>query len=291
MNKSNKHVVKCFDKIILVFVLLISFGLTGCGSDNTAENKQTETAKPSVKAEAVKPSMQEETAKAEVADNSKYSDELIEKGKKDAESQSKWFEMGYSAYLERNYDGALSCFKNAEKTFTEALAAYRKTNKENEVKKEDIKEIIMSLSIVAAYNDLFDMQPTTKWIGIADEQFKQISKSKNVSVNEFKSILKTLKSCASLCKLYNEGKYEEAFKKLLVVEREALLTDRDFFIFEIRFMIASSIILDDLDEPIILNKAEEMLNKIIANSKLDENDLPDRRIMELQGLIAEIKGN
>lgn len=214
--------------------------------------------------------------------------ELIEKGQKASKEQNEYFEKGYLAYMQQNYDGALENFTNAEGLFGEELDYYRKNNQEtvsNEdvVNKEDITEIKFSLSVVAAYNDFFNMAKSSKWVKIAKENLSKLEEVKHPSIEESKAIFKTLEESAELCAMYAKKEYEKAFLKLLDVENGALESDRDFFIFEVRFMIASA---EALEEPLIMQKAQELL-AIMAGKIFDDAGNPDGRITTLIRLANE----
>lgn len=218
----------------------------------------------------------------------KQFNEALEAGKKVAQEQTDLFEKGYLAYMQQDYDEALKDFSKAEELFGPSLDFYRENNKdsaksEDNINKNDITEIKFSLSVVAAYNDFFNMAASSKWVKTAEENLEIIKSSKSADTSESESILKTLKQSAELCAMYAEEKYEEAFIKLLEVEQGALETDRDFFIFEVRFMIASA---EALNEPLIMEKAQELLG-IMAGKIFDEMGKPDERITTLIRLANE----
>ncbi|MDD3001239.1 MAG: hypothetical protein PHF29_05755 [Candidatus Riflebacteria bacterium] len=193
-----------------------------------------------------------------------------------AGNQAAYIEDGYNAYVDKDFDTSYKNFLKARDGFSPWLSFYNLFS-ENILSKEEVDEMIFSLCVSAAYEDFFNLEKS-KWVLVAEkevERFKTLEDSDKKK--EYIQIYNTLVGVAELCALYEKEEYEDAFRKLLPLEKEALASDQDFFIFEIRFMIASA---RAMTEPMILKRARELL--FMMTSQLGEDD---ERTMALWSLM------
>lgn len=172
-----------------------------------------------------------------------------------AGNQAVYIEDGYNAYVDKDFDNSYKNFLKARNGFSPWLSFYNLFS-ENILSKEEVDEMIFSLCVSAAYEDFFNLEQS-KWVSVAEKEMQRFNTLKDSEkTKEYTQIYNTLVGVAELCELYDKEEYEEAFKKLLPLEKEALASDQDFFVFEIRFMIASA---RAMKEPLILKRARELL--------------------------------
>jgi hypothetical protein len=178
-------------------------------------------------------------------------------GSSNQQAQENFLAEGYESFRQQNYSQAFDKFDNAKKTFGLSLSFYRKIKSSDIfVTSDELLELLISTCLTAAHEKFFDLEPAPDWVEKAKNILSK-NKLKNSEQNkELNQLVNTAAEVSQLCKTYKAGKYEEAFRELKKVEENSLQTDQDFFIFEIRFLIACG---KALNEPAILTHARELL--------------------------------
>ncbi len=181
------------------------------------------------------------------------------------QKQEKLLAQGYELFNAGNLEKAYPLFKEALTTFTSPLAFYRRfAAAENQVTPDEIHEIAVSVSLSIAHEKFFDLQSADEWVTRAEEDLTYLPEGERKS--DLTATIATARAVSKLCKTYNEGNYEQAMKDLLEIEKISQPTDQDFFIFEIRFLIACG---KALNEPAILNQARELLFFATTDAGID----------------------
>ncbi|MFZ5951086.1 MAG: hypothetical protein ACOYXC_10300, partial [Candidatus Rifleibacteriota bacterium] len=141
------------------------------------------------------------------------------------------------------------------KTFTFTLKVFRifKRN-EDYLNSSDIDEILVSTCLAAAYDGFFALEPDKKWVEKAQKFLQSITDSERKP--QIARLVETAESVAKLCSDFAAGDIEKALKELKTVEQKSVEGDADFFLFEIRFLIACG---KALEEPLIIDQARELL--------------------------------
>lgn len=169
--------------------------------------------------------------------------------------QSTLLENGFSLFSKGDHAGALESFSEAKSTFSITLSFYRLLSKsEKHVSRTELSDLIISTCLSASHDNFFELKTAQDWIEKAREEVKNVSDSTKKA--EYNQLIKTASDISALCTDFASNKVEKALKDLKKVENEALPADQDFFIFEIRFLIACG---KALGEPAILNQARELL--------------------------------
>ena len=162
---------------------------------------------------------------------------------------------GYQQFQDGKFEEAFKQFQTAEQTFSATLGLYRKIkSSDTYVTADDLNELIISTCIAAAYEDLFALKSSEEWLNRAKKSLESLKASERKT--ELSKTIATAQASSQLCKTFNEGDMEKTMKGLLATEKEALSTDQDFFIFEIRLLIACGKKLNDQD---VINQARELL--------------------------------
>ena len=179
---------------------------------------------------------------------------LILNGSLNQEKQSNILTSAYESFNQADYEKAYQLFSEAGTTFSPTLSAYRMVRPGEYVNETDLGEILISTCLAAAYESFFMLEPSPDWIKRANEQLSAISDEQKKA--ELKQLVATAGEVSLLCQRFAGGEIEDALKDLKKVEQASLPGDQDFFIFEIRFLIACG---KALEEPLIINKARELL--------------------------------
>jgi len=170
------------------------------------------------------------------------------------EKQASLLNSAYAAFNQADYEKAFQLFNEARGTYTFTLKAYRMVRSGEYVNANDLGEIVISTCLAAIYDSLFQLEEAPVWVGRSKEQLAAITDQNRKA--ELEQLVKTAGAASDLCRLFAEGDIENALKELKKVEQSSLPGDQDFFIFEIRFLIACG---KALEEPLILNQARELL--------------------------------
>jgi len=190
---------------------------------------------------------------------------IYSQGSQQQQQQEKLLAEGYEMFNSGKLEMAYPLFKEALNTFTSPLSFYRRISaSEVHVNPDEIHEIAVSVSLSIAHEKFFDLQTADEWVKRAEEDLKQLPEGERKT--DLTATVATARAVSSLCKTYNEGNYEQAMKDLLEVEKISQPTDQDFFIFEIRFLIACG---KALNQPAILNQARELLFFATTDAGID----------------------
>lgn len=188
-------------------------------------------------------------------------------GKGLQEKQAKLLSDGYKSFNENKMDDAYKLFISSKITFSDTLDFYRKFHgTESLVTTQEVSDLILNTCLAAAYERLFKLKESEEWVSRAEKELKGLKDDERKK--ELTSFVATARASSSLCKTYNDGKYKEAMLDLLKVEKNSQPTDQDFFIFEIRFLIACGKALGD---NLILAQARELLFFATTDAGIDND--------------------
>lgn len=175
---------------------------------------------------------------------------------------------GYKLFNAGKINKAVNKFEKAQVFFSFPLTVYRKvhTFKSNEfINADDINILIISACIEKAYNIFFKLHPAEKWVSIANSALSKLKVSKDQK--ELNVSLKTAKAVSKLCKLYQRKDFKQTLKGLYKLEQSVATNDKDFFIFEIRLMIACG---KQIKSELLLARARELLFFIAYDLKVQD---------------------
>jgi len=163
---------------------------------------------------------------------------------------------------------AAKAFIKAEAEFNAILAFYQKARGitgATFISRAELAELTISAAMLCCYDDFFHLKASPKWLELAEQNFSNLEKFGNPSnpggsaepqAKELGQNIATTREVSTLCKLFSERKYNETMKGLLAAEKNAIPSDQDFFISEIRLLIACG---KALNQPAILQQARELL--------------------------------
>jgi hypothetical protein len=198
------------------------------------------------------------------------------KGRLNQQRQQALLAEGYEHFNAQSYQAAFEKFSQARNTFSSTLSLYRVINSAaNHVTSDELVELIVSTCLVAAHQKFFVIETADEWVSRAKEYIAHINESERKTATL--ALVKTAADISDLCRDFSDGKVLEALKNLKKVEDEALPSDQDFFIFEIRFLIACG---KALNEPLILNQARELLFFATTDAGIE-----DERTQKLWGIL------
>lgn len=190
---------------------------------------------------------------------------IYSQGSQQQQLQEKLLADGYEQFNAGKLASAHPLFKQALTTFTPTLNFYRwLSSSETYVNQNEIHELAISVALSIAHESFFDLKSADEWVARGEEDLKRLPEGERKT--DLSTALATAKAVSGLCKTYNEGKYEQALKDLLEVEKISQANDQDFFIFEIRFLIACG---KALNEPAVLNQARELLFFATTDAGID----------------------
>ncbi|MDD3145989.1 MAG: hypothetical protein PHD82_01695 [Candidatus Riflebacteria bacterium] len=175
-------------------------------------------------------------------------------GNRMQKQQTQLLAEGFLNFSKGDLEQAYGHFVNARSTFSSSVDFYRKLASGTFHTRDEINEVIVSLSLSIAHEKFFNLDNDAEWVKKAEKEASHITdpdRRKEITQN-----IATANEIVKLLQLYKSGDYQKAMKDLLEVENKASTTDQDFFIFEIRFLIACG---KALREPAILNQARELL--------------------------------
>lgn len=176
-------------------------------------------------------------------------------GQQKQKTQTQLLARGYEHFNKGELEKAYELFKNARATFDKPLSFYRiLASSADYISKDELDELIVTVCLSIAHEHFFILDEKSEWVKKAETEIQHLENSSNQK--EISRMLDTASDIAELCSIFKAGKYEQTMKKLLEVEKNALPTDQDFFIFEIRMLIACG---KALKNPAILNQARELL--------------------------------
>jgi Na+-transporting NADH:ubiquinone oxidoreductase subunit NqrC len=190
---------------------------------------------------------------------------IYSQGSQMQQKQEKLLAEGYEMFNAGSLEKAYPLFKEALTTFTSPLHFYRRfAASESQINPDEIHEIAVSVSLSIAHEKFFDLQSADEWVARAEEDIKHLPEGERKT--DLTAATATARAVSKLCRTYNEGDYQKAMKELLEVEKISQPSDQDFFIFEIRFLIACG---KALNEPAILNQARELLFFATTDAGID----------------------
>jgi hypothetical protein len=184
-----------------------------------------------------------------------------------ADRETFHLEKGYNAFTNNNFKQAYESFLEVRNSDSPWLKFYRFFVPQP-LTEDELTDMTFSLCITAAYEDFFRLEPHSNWIALAQAEANKFTDNLDAETKqEALHSIKTLEKVAEICKMYNEEDYENAFRQLLVAENDASEGNLDFFLFEIRFMIASA---RAMTEPLIIKRARELL--FIMTNRIGEDN-------------------
>ena len=175
-------------------------------------------------------------------------------GNRQQKKQTQLMASGFLDFSKGNLEDAYKNFVAARETFSPSIDFYRKVASGTFYTPDEINEVIIGLCLSIAHENFFELEADTAWVKKAEETVKLLSDDARRQENS--PNISTAGEIVKLLQLYQAGDYEKAMKDLLEVEKKASATDQDFFVFEIRFLIACG---KALKEPAIINQARELL--------------------------------
>lgn len=195
-------------------------------------------------------------------------------GSRQQKAQTQLLAEGYLNFNQGQLEKAYDKFVDARQTFSTSLDLYRKVASGTFLTRDEVNEVLATLCLSIAHEKFFMLEADTNWVKKAEEELKNISDSERKK--EISQNLATANEIVALLTLFKAGDYEKAMKDLLEVEKKAAVSDQDFFIFEIRFLIACG---KSLQEPAIINQARELL--FFATTDLGINNEKTRQLWGL----------
>ncbi len=185
-----------------------------------------------------------------------------------ADREAFHLQQGYDSFTDNDFASAYESFIQVREASSPWLQFYRYFV-DPALTSDELTEMAVSLCITAAYEDFFVLNPTSEWAELAEKELENFSSNLDAKTrSEVEQNVKTLQLVSKICQMYNEEEFENAFRELKTAEDSALDDDLDFFLFEIRFMIASA---RAMKEPLIIKRARELL--FIMTSRIgDDNE-------------------
>lgn len=185
------------------------------------------------------------------------------------QTQKQTLAKGYQMFNSGKFEDAIKTFEEAQTFFGFPLTFYRTINKSNSdefINSDDINVVIFSACITKAYDTFFKLTPADKWTSMADAALSKLKESQDK--NELKVSLQTAESVSKICSLYQKNDFEQALKDLYEIEQKVAEDDKDFFIFEIRLMIACG---KQMESEILLARARELLFFLAYDLKVEDD--------------------
>ena len=160
------------------------------------------------------------------------------------------------AFEKDQHDAAIAAFSKALAEDGTPLRAFQMVQPRLGLQPQSLDEIRMALVstyLVKAYDSMMKLKPVPEILGSAAIVLAPLTGTDSA---ELKQTLATARDVSELCAQFQKKQYQQVMKTLLAVEKRALPSDQDFFIMEVRLLIACG---KTLREPIILEKARELL--------------------------------
>jgi hypothetical protein len=140
---------------------------------------------------------------------------------------------------------------------------------------EELAQVIVSAAIMQAYEDFFAMKPSAQAVAQAQSAVERLH---GPGADEFKAMVATARAVSHLCEKFQAKAYDEVMRGILAAEKAAIASDQDFFIQEVRMLIACG---KAMNEPEILNRARELLFVLST-----EMGIKSPRVDKLWGLFS-----
>lgn len=183
-------------------------------------------------------------------------------------TQKQTLAKGYQLFNSGKIEDALKTFDKAQAFFGLPLTLYRTVNKSKSdefITSNDISIVVFSACITKAYDTFFNISPADKWLAMAKTALSNLKESKEQK--ELQISFETAKSVSKICSLYQKKDFEQALKDLYKIEQNVSENDKDFFIFEIRLMIACG---KQINSNILLARARELLFFLAYDLKVED---------------------
>lgn len=165
-------------------------------------------------------------------------------------------EEGRLAVEKDRGDLALAAFGKAEAELCMHVNVYRKIAGlmgKTFPSEQDLSVLIVAAALVQAYDLFFNLKKAPEVVATAEKRADKLTSPEGI---ELKRAVATARDVNGLVEKFVAGQYEDVMKGLLTAEKNAQPTDQDFFITEIRLLIACG---KALKEPSIVARAREML--------------------------------
>ncbi len=133
--------------------------------------------------------------------------------------------------------------------------------------RNEIAQLLVTISLFRAYEEAFQLKPASDWISKAEEHAKALS---GPTAEDTIKRVATARSVNQLIELYRQKKYEQVLKDLLAAEKASQPGDRDFFIIEVRLLIACG---KGLKQPEIIAQARKLLFFLQFEARLEDSRL------------------
>lgn len=177
-------------------------------------------------------------------------------GSQSQERLNRFLEEGRLHIQNEKPELAAQAFLKADAEYGATLTLYQKIRSlagSSFILRSELAELSISAAMLCCYDDFFHMKASPKWVEIAAENLSKLSEGQ---AKELKQNVETAREVSNLCRLFSEEKYSEVMQGLLAAEKNALPTDQDFFVTEIRILIACGKAMNESD---ILTQARELL--------------------------------
>lgn len=165
-------------------------------------------------------------------------------------------EEGRLAVEKDRGDLALAAFTKAEAEFGMPLKAYRKIAGmagKTFTTAEELDELIVGAALIQAYDSFFNLKKAPDTVATAEKRAAKLTSPEGI---ELKRAAATAREVNGLVEKFLARAYTDVMKGLLAVEKNAQASDQDFFITEIRLMIACG---KAMKEQAIIDHARELL--------------------------------
>lgn len=165
-------------------------------------------------------------------------------------------EEGRLAVEKDRGDLALAAFTKAEAELGMQVRAYRKiaglTGK-TFTTDEELDELMVGAALIQAYDSFFNLKKAPDAVATAEKRSAKLTSPEGI---EMKRAAATAREVNGLVEKFESRSYTDVMKGLLAVEKNAQASDQDFFITEIRLLIACG---KAMKEQAIIDHAREML--------------------------------
>ena len=200
-------------------------------------------------------------------------------GKSAQEKLQLSLDAGYASIEKDRPEEALTHFAKASEQYGYSLTVFRKIRsspaEKPYIQRSDLEQVMITAALMKAYQDLFKLQTADLWLQQAEGLVLKLTGKES---EETIKLVKTAREVNKLVELIGEKKYEQVMKGILATEKRALATDQDFFILEVRLMIACG---KALREPVIINHARELMFFLTNDA-----GLKDPKLNQLWGILS-----
>lgn len=165
-------------------------------------------------------------------------------------------EEGRMAVEKDRGDLALSAFSKAEAELTTHVKVYRRLmglSGRTFTTDQELSELIVGAALIQAYDRFFNLKNAPEVVAVAEKRAEKLTSPDGI---EMKRAAATAREVNGLVEKFEAKRYTDVMKGLLAAEKNAQSTDQDFFITEVRLLIACG---KALKEQAIIDHAREML--------------------------------